>query len=141
LLSCDTNPRFHGGCFGVWGTPPSKPLNCKIRFARGAIIGRSWAYHAGDDSTLVFAIFSLPSADITRMSFLSLFTVSSSLPFTPSVTREIKNPAYVSASGAEKIYVASRYLLTSCLSELPLDCCPTIRDRPGRNTPCAPYRR
>jgi hypothetical protein len=19
LLSCDTNPRFHGGSFGVWG--------------------------------------------------------------------------------------------------------------------------
>jgi len=29
----DPNPRFHGGCFGVWGTPPPKPLNCKIRFA------------------------------------------------------------------------------------------------------------
>src|SRR6266498_1425288 len=28
----DPSPRFHGGCFGVWGTPPPKPLNCKIRF-------------------------------------------------------------------------------------------------------------
>src|SRR5687768_18395806 len=30
LLACATNPRFHGGCFGVWGTPPPKPLNCKV---------------------------------------------------------------------------------------------------------------
>jgi hypothetical protein len=22
------NPRFHGGCFGVLGTPPRKPLDC-----------------------------------------------------------------------------------------------------------------
>jgi len=29
LLACATNPRFHGGCFGVWGTPPPKPLKCK----------------------------------------------------------------------------------------------------------------
>jgi hypothetical protein len=26
----DPSPRIHGGCFGVWGTPPPKPLNCKI---------------------------------------------------------------------------------------------------------------
>src|SRR5688572_20229045 len=30
LLACATNPRFHGGCFGVLGTPPPKPLNCKV---------------------------------------------------------------------------------------------------------------
>ena len=28
---------FHGGPFGVWGTPPTKPLNCKVwDFAFGA---------------------------------------------------------------------------------------------------------
>src|SRR5437773_9999940 len=38
LLSCDTNPRFHGGSFGVLGTPPPKPLDCKIRLnSRGAL--------------------------------------------------------------------------------------------------------
>ena len=26
LLSCDTNPRFHGGCFGVWGHTSWKAL-------------------------------------------------------------------------------------------------------------------
>ncbi len=26
LLSCDTNPRFHGGCFGVWGHTSSEAL-------------------------------------------------------------------------------------------------------------------
>src|SRR5439155_25437614 len=36
----DPNPRFHGGCFGVWGTPSAKPLNCKIRSALpGCAIG------------------------------------------------------------------------------------------------------
>jgi hypothetical protein len=25
--SLDPNPRFHGGSFGVWGTPPGKPLD------------------------------------------------------------------------------------------------------------------
>ena len=65
LLSFDTNPRFHGGCFGVWGTPPPKPLNCKIRFALpGDAIDRSWAHHVGDDSMLVLAKFSLSPEDI-----------------------------------------------------------------------------
>jgi hypothetical protein len=27
LLSFDTNPRFHGGCFGVWGHTSWKALN------------------------------------------------------------------------------------------------------------------
>jgi hypothetical protein len=26
LLSCDTNPRFHGGSFGVWGHTSCKAL-------------------------------------------------------------------------------------------------------------------
>src|SRR5438552_11597181 len=30
LLACATNPRFHGGSFGVLGTPSTKPLNCKF---------------------------------------------------------------------------------------------------------------
>jgi len=26
LLACATNPRFHGGCFGVWGHTSSEAL-------------------------------------------------------------------------------------------------------------------
>ena len=52
----DPNPRFHGGFFGVWGTPPPKPLNCKIRFAlTGCAIEPLKAHHIGDDSMLVLA--------------------------------------------------------------------------------------
>src|SRR5205085_7301506 len=31
LLSCDTNPRFHGGCFGVWGHTFHKALKIKFQ--------------------------------------------------------------------------------------------------------------
>lgn len=51
------------------GTPPPKPLKCKIRFALpGDATGHSWAHHTGDDSMLVFAKFNLSPDDITRMS-------------------------------------------------------------------------
>jgi hypothetical protein len=54
------------------GTPPAKPLKCKIRFVvPGAAIDRSWAHHAGDDSKLVLAKFNLPPEDITWMSYFS----------------------------------------------------------------------
>ena len=54
------------------GTPPPKPLNCKIRFALpGDPIDRSWAHHVGDDSMLVLAKFSLSPEDITWMSCYS----------------------------------------------------------------------
>ena len=47
------------------GTPPPKPLDCKIVFAcSGDVIHRSWAYHVGDDSKLIFANFSLSPEDI-----------------------------------------------------------------------------
>ncbi len=54
------------------GTPPAKPLNCKIRFAvSGQEILRAWARHAGDDSKFVLAKFNLSPEDITRMSCYS----------------------------------------------------------------------
>ena len=54
------------------GTPPAKPLNCKIRFAvSGQAISRAWAHHAGDDSKFVLAKFNLSPEDITRMSCYS----------------------------------------------------------------------
>jgi hypothetical protein len=50
------------------GTPPPKPLRCKIRFAlSGDAADRSWANHIGDAFKCVFAKFSLPPDDITRM--------------------------------------------------------------------------
>ena len=47
------------------GTPPPKPLKCKLCFAlsSGAIF-RSWAHHVGDDSKLVLAKFNLSPEDI-----------------------------------------------------------------------------
>src|SRR5438034_11664201 len=54
------------------GTPPTKPLNCKIRLAlSGDAIARSRAHHVGDDSKLVLAKFSLSPEDITWMSRFS----------------------------------------------------------------------
>src|SRR5436190_14886923 len=68
------------------GTPPSKPLNCKIRFSvSDDPIGAAWAHHAGDDSKLVLAEFVLPSEDITWMSrcFCSHLFVFRSPPLPP----------------------------------------------------------
>ena len=54
------------------GTPPPKPLKCKIRLSHpGDLIFPSWANHAGDDAKLVFAKLSLSPEDITWMSRLS----------------------------------------------------------------------
>src|SRR5439155_24153106 len=65
IQTFDPNPRFHGGCFGVWGTTPLKPLNCKIRFALPSrTIEPSWAHHVGDDSKLVFARLGFAPEDI-----------------------------------------------------------------------------
>jgi hypothetical protein len=51
------------------GTPPAKPLICKIRFALADdAIDPSWAHHTGDDSKLVLAKFNLSSEDIIKMS-------------------------------------------------------------------------
>jgi hypothetical protein len=54
------------------GTPPAKPLKCKIRFAlSGDAMGRSWAHHFGDQPMLVLAKFNLSPEDITWMSRFS----------------------------------------------------------------------
>jgi hypothetical protein len=70
LLSCDTNPRFHGGCFGVWGTPPPKPLNCKAWLNRlGALRRGIRRHHAGDEPWLACADFRFVLTDILTMPF------------------------------------------------------------------------
>jgi len=80
------------------GTPPPKPLKCKIRFAlSGDVIALSWAYHVGDQPMLVLAKINLSPEDITWMSryscsqiiCLSLIAVHSA-----SSAGKIKNPAY-----------------------------------------------
>ena len=87
------------------GTPPPKPLICKIRFALpGDVIGRSWAHHVGDDSKFVLAKINLSPEDITwmsryscsqivRLSLNAIHTVH-----TVSFAGKTKNPAHVSVS-------------------------------------------
>src|SRR5436190_18099519 len=51
------------------GTPPTKPLDCKIRFlVSGDATNRLWAHHVGCRLKPVLAKFSLSSEDITWMS-------------------------------------------------------------------------
>jgi hypothetical protein len=54
------------------GTPPAKPLKCKIRFlVSGHALWLSWAHHTGEDPKLVLAQFNLSPEDITWMSLYS----------------------------------------------------------------------
>ncbi len=54
------------------GTPPPKPLKCKIRFALpGDVIRPSRAHHTGDTFDCVLAKFSLSPDDIIEMSLYS----------------------------------------------------------------------
>lgn len=84
------------------GTPPAKPLNCKIRFAlSGDAMDRSWAHHVGDQPMLVLAKFSLSPEDITWMSRYScsqIIRLSLTAIHTVSCAGKIKNPAYASVS-------------------------------------------
>src|SRR5947208_4799369 len=76
LLSCDTNPRFHGGPFGVLGTPPAKPLNCKIRLkSSGALFSDRWADPTGGEPRLSRAFFCFVPGDIIQMPTLFRLTV------------------------------------------------------------------
>jgi hypothetical protein len=60
------------------GTPPAKPLDCKILFVpSGGAANRTCAYHVGDDSKLVFADFSLSPEDYHLDVVFVLFTVQS----------------------------------------------------------------
>jgi len=54
------------------GTPPPKPLNCKIRFAFfGDPVVPPWVHHVGEDFIRFLAKFSLSPGDITWMSRFS----------------------------------------------------------------------
>jgi hypothetical protein len=77
------------------GTPPPKPLICKLCFAAsGASLSRSWAHHVGDQPTLVLAKFNLSPKDITWMSLFSYSQTGciSSVAVTLSLSRENKKP-------------------------------------------------
>jgi len=84
------------------GTPPPKPLCCKIRFALpGEVIGGSWAHHTGEclrtATAPVRAKFSLSPEDIIKMSRCSCSQIDSlSLTAIPTVRSagKTKNPAY-----------------------------------------------
>jgi hypothetical protein len=100
LLACATNPRFHGGCFGVWGTPPPKPLNCKsVSNHLGARLRSRWADPTGGMPRHSCASIRLALSDIIKTSrcYRSQTVHLSLLLFTISF-RETKNPAYVSVS-------------------------------------------
>ena len=80
------------------GTPPPKPLACKIRFALSSdAISRSWAHHTGDDSKLVLAKINLSPEDITWMSRYScsqIVRLSLTAIHSAGSAGKIKNPAY-----------------------------------------------
>ena len=80
------------------GTPPPKPLKCKIRFTlSGDAMDRSWAHHIGDQPMLVLAKINLSPEDITWMSRYSCSQIVrlSLIPiFSVSSAGKIKNPAY-----------------------------------------------
>src|SRR5262245_13211010 len=59
------------------GTPPSKPFNCKIRFAlRGGAMSHPKAHHVSDQPMLVLAKFCLSLTDITWMSLCCFVLLS-----------------------------------------------------------------
>ena len=67
LLAIDSIPtRGFTAVVSVFGgTPPPKPLSCKIRFALpGCAIEPSRAHHVGDDSKLVLAKLGFASEGI-----------------------------------------------------------------------------
>jgi len=114
------------------GTPPTKPLICKIWFCKicfalpGDPIDLLQAHHAGNESKLAFAKFRFAPEDIIQMSrcscsqmaFLSLTAIHSNQP-----QGKTKNPAYIPVSRVRKLF-SIRYLLTPILSRLPSGRCP-----------------
>ena len=90
------------------GTPPTKPLNCKIRFLiRRDAISRSWAHLIGGQLQLAFAKFNLSPSDITWMSFQFYSQCFGTFVYCQSifmVCRETKNPAYFRKQGWRKSF-------------------------------------
>jgi hypothetical protein len=118
----DPNPRFHGGCFGVWGTPPAKPLNGKNWFLiPGAAIDDSRAQPVRGQPKLACRDFATAPRDII---YMSRFYCSLSIkPFIVAVcftaaSWKTKNPASFSASRVRK----SNFGSSTCLPPLYPNC-------------------
>jgi len=104
LLACATNPRFHGGCFGVWGTPPPKPLNCKSVSNRlGARLRSRWADPTGGTPWHSCALIRLALSDIIKTSrcYRSQTVHLSLLPFHRQF-QENKKPCLTQVSRVKK---------------------------------------
>ena len=125
LLSCDTNPRFHGGSFGVWGTPPAKPLKCKSVSNRfGARLRSRWAEPTGGKPRLSCDRIRLALSDIIETSFrYHLQSAHLSLLFFIVISTKQKPPLTLGKQGCTKS-LSTRYLLTSGLSKFASGVCP-----------------
>jgi len=102
------------------GTPPPKPLNCKSVSNRlGARICSVWAHHAGGTPRRSCDRFRLALSDIikTSFSFHSQFRLPFALIVYRHISRQQKNPAYISVSRVVEILCSIRYLLTFPLSK------------------------
>jgi hypothetical protein len=113
------------------GTPPPKPLSCKIRFCLRAVrSGNAWAHHVRRALLLFLAKFSFALTDIIEMSPLFRSqTVHLSLSFLTN-----KKPCLHAVSRVRKIWFFY-YLLTSGLSKFVAGTCPSYdMDPPRLNT-------
>src|ERR1039457_4932966 len=97
LLSCDTNPRFHGGSFGVWGHTSCEALKMKIRpNSSGALVGDPWAEPTGGEPRLSRAFLCFVPGDIIKTSvafYSQFFAFRYRVVVLLSRLRAIKNPA------------------------------------------------
>jgi hypothetical protein len=103
------------------GTPPPKPLNCKIRFALpGDAIVSSWAHHVGDQPKLVLAQFNLSPEDIIKMSFRICSPIVCLLLTAIRLQSCTENKKPCSRSGKQggEILFVLLYLLASSSSKL-----------------------
>jgi hypothetical protein len=120
LLSCDTNPRFHGGSFGVLGHTSSEALQIAKAFQsswRAFSLRVDTAHRWNASAFLRFNSF----VTLRHHQDVVLFSVTVSLTFRPTVNRHTfpttKNPAYFAVSRVLEILCSIRYLLTFPLSK------------------------
>ena len=87
------------------GTPPPKPLDCKIWLnTSGAHFWKRWGHPTGGEPRLSRACLSFVSVDILKMSpsFRSQIVHLSLLQFAFGYSGKIKNPAHISVSRVGK---------------------------------------
>jgi hypothetical protein len=93
------------------GTPPPKPLDCKIWLnTSGAHFCQRWEHPAGGEPRLSRARFSFVSVDIIKMSpsFRSQIVHLSFLTIRFRLLRENKKPClHLGKQGLEKFYISS----------------------------------